>query len=177
MTEVEGPGEERAPARKLRSGLLIGAAVVLLFAVIAAAKMQTPATDAPAPGPPAGAVSTTSAPSPSAPSQSRADAIAAYEAALATGKPVYLLFHSLTCVPCVEISAVVDKVIPGYEGRVVFVNAVTDDASAQELAAKFKFQYIPTSFFITADGAVSDSFTGVLSDLEMKARLDALTAR
>ena len=173
-TDVE---RAETPERKMRSGLLIGAAVLLLFAVIVAAKMQAPSTDAPGPALSAGAASTTSAPSPTAPSQSRTDAVAAYEAALATGKPVYLLFHSLTCVPCVEISAVVDKVIPGYEGRVVFVNAVTDDASAQELAAKFKFQYIPTSFFITADGAVSDSFTGVLSDLEMKARLDALIAR
>jgi len=165
------------PARRMRSGLLIGAAVLLLFVVIIAAKMQAPATDTPTPAQPAGAAPTTPAPSPSAPSQSRADASAAYEAALATGKPVYLLFHSLTCVPCVEISAVVDKVIPAYEGRVVFVNAITDDASAQDLAAEFKFQYIPTSFFITADGAVSDSFTGVLSDTEMKARLDALVAR
>lgn len=173
-TDVE---RAETPERKMRSGLLIGAAVLLLFAVIVAAKMQAPSTDAPAPALPAGAASTTSAPSPSAPSQSRTDAVATYEAALATGKPVYLLFHSLTCVPCVEISAVVDKVVPGYEGRVVFVNAITDDASAQDLAAKFKFQYIPTSFFITADGAVSDSFTGVLSDLEMKARLDALIAR
>ena len=177
MADETDIGRADMPARKTRSGLLIGAAVVLLFAVIIAVKMQAPATDVPTPALPASAVSTTPTPSPGAPSQSRSDARVAYEAALATGKPVYLLFHSLTCVPCVEISAVVDKVIPGYEGRVVFVNAVTDDASAQELAAKFKFQYIPTSFFITADGAVSDSFTGVLSDLEMKARLDALIAR
>jgi thiol-disulfide isomerase/thioredoxin len=170
---------ERAetPERKTRSGLLIGAAVVLLFSVIIAAKIQAPATDVPTPTPPASAVSTTPTPSPGAPSQSRSDSRVAYEAALATGKPVYLLFHSLTCVPCVEISAVVDKVVPGYKDRVVFVNAITDDASAQDLAATFKFQYIPTSFFITADGSVSDSFTGVLSELEMKARLDALIAR
>jgi thiol-disulfide isomerase/thioredoxin len=61
------------------------------------------------------------------PSSSRADVTVAYAAALKTGKPIYLLFHSLTCVPCVEISAVVDKVIPAYEGRIVFVNAISDD--------------------------------------------------
>lgn len=102
------------------------------------------------------------------------DAVADYEAALKTGKPIYLLFHSLTCDPCVEISAVVDKVMPGYEGKVVFVNAISDDPSAQQLASKFQFQYIPTSFFITPDGKVADSFTGAMPDTDMKARLDKL---
>ena len=30
------------------------------------------------------------------------DAAADYAAAMKTGKPVYVLFHSLTCQPCVE---------------------------------------------------------------------------
>ena len=51
----------------------------------------------------------------------------------------------------------------------VFVNAITDDPSAQQLASKFQFQYIPTSFFIKPDGTVADSFTGAMSDAEMKA--------
>jgi thioredoxin-like negative regulator of GroEL len=104
------------------------------------------------------------------------DAAADYEAALKTGKPVYVLFHSLSCQPCVEISAVVDKVMPTYEGKVVFVNAISDDSSAQQLAAKFQFQYIPTSFFVKPDGSIADSFTGAMSDAEMKARLDKLIA-
>ncbi len=105
------------------------------------------------------------------------DAVADYEAALKTGKPVYVLFHSLSCQPCVEISAVVDKVMPGYEGKVVFVNAISDDPSAQQLASKFQFQYIPTSFFITPDGKIADSFTGAMSEADMKARLDKLIAQ
>ena len=64
--------------------------------------------------------------------------------------------------------------MPEYEGKVVFVNAITDDPSAQQLASKFQFQYIPTSFFITPDGKVSDSFTGSMPDTDMKARLDKL---
>ena len=58
----------------------------------------------------------------------------------------------------------------------VFVNAITDDASAQQLASRFSFQYIPTSFFVTPEGAVSDSYTGPLSESEMRARLDKLVA-
>ena len=105
------------------------------------------------------------------------DAVADYEAALKTGKPVYLLFHSLTCDPCVEISAIADKVMPEYEGKVVFVNAISDDPSGTQLAANFQFQYIPSSFFITPDGKVAESFTGAMSDADMKARLDKLIAQ
>ncbi|MDZ4168632.1 MAG: hypothetical protein U1E26_03105 [Coriobacteriia bacterium] len=56
------------------------------------------------------------------------------------------------------------------------MNAITDDASAQQLASKFSFQYIPTSFFVASDGAVVDSHTGPLSESEMRARLDKLVA-
>lgn len=102
------------------------------------------------------------------------DATADYEAALKTGKPVYVLFHSLTCVPCVEISAVVDRVMPEYDDKIVFVNAISDDASARQLAARFRFQYIPTSFFLAPDGSVQDSFTGAMDETQLRAYLDAL---
>ena len=103
------------------------------------------------------------------------DAIADYEAALASGKPIYVLFHSMTCEPCAEISEVADEVLPDYEGEVVFVNVITDDPSGQQLAAKFSFQYIPTSFFLAPGGeSVVDSFTGAMGAAEMRAYLDAL---
>lgn len=105
------------------------------------------------------------------------DATADYVTALKSGRPIYVLFHSLTCQPCVEISAVADRVLPAYRDQVVFVNAITDDASSQQLAAKFSFQYIPTSFFVKPDGTVLDSYTGVLSEADMKARLDTLAAQ
>ena len=59
----------------------------------------------------------------------------------------------------------------------VFVNAITDDSSAQQLASKFEFQYIPTSFFVSREGVVTDSFTGPLSESAMRARLDSLVAQ
>jgi thiol-disulfide isomerase/thioredoxin len=105
------------------------------------------------------------------------DAVADYGAALKTGKPIYVLFHSLTCDPCLRISAVADEVVPAYRDRVVFVNAITDDPSAQQLASRFSFQYIPTSFFIAPGGKVLDSHTGVLTAEEMRGRLDKLVGR
>jgi thioredoxin-like negative regulator of GroEL len=148
---------------------LIVAAVVGVFAVFIAVKM-TPAADRAAEV--AGA-----APASVKLSESHADASAAYAVALAKGKPTYVLFHSLTCQSCVEISAAVDKVMPAYADKVTFVNAISDDPGSQQLASKFKFQYIPTSFFIDGNGKVVDSFTGAMSEAEMKARLDKLTAR
>jgi thioredoxin-like negative regulator of GroEL len=67
--------------------------------------------------------------------------------------------------------------VPSYEGKVVFVNAITDDAAAKQLASQFRFQYIPTSFFLEPGGSVSDSYTGPLTEEQMRARLDALATK
>jgi thioredoxin-like negative regulator of GroEL len=67
--------------------------------------------------------------------------------------------------------------MPSYAGRVVFVNAITDDPSAQQLASKFSFQYIPSSFFVAPDGTIADSYTGAMSESEMRTRLDRLVAQ
>lgn len=59
----------------------------------------------------------------------------------------------------------------------MFVNALIDDPSAKQLAEKFPFQYIPTSFFVGSDGTVANSYTGPLTAEEMKAQLDGLIAQ
>jgi len=146
-----------------RYQIMLIAAVIVVFAIIIGSKMLGPDSGLGGMG--------------DAPSQSRADAVATFEQARASGRPVFLLFHSLTCDPCVEISANVDQVIPGYQGKVEFVNAITDDASGQQLAAGFKFQYIPTAFFFDAQGALIDSYTGVLSVDELRARLDGMVTQ
>ncbi len=152
------------PPSGVQRQLFIVLVVVALIAVTLIAKtlVTSPGT---APSEKTAAASITS---------TRNDALADYDASIKAGKPIYILFHSLTCEPCVEISAVADQVIPGYEGRVSFVNAITDSPSGRQLSSRFAFQYIPTSIFIAADGTVIDSFTGVLSADEMKSRLDTL---
>lgn len=152
-------------ALSVRSRALIVVGVAAVLVAIAVLKTVPPR--------PAVEISDAQAPAAS-PTATRNDATADYEAALRSGKPVYVLFHSLTCQSCVEISGVADKVVPAYEDRIVFVNAITDDPSAQRLAGRFGFEYIPTSFFLRADGSVEASQTGVLSEAEMKARLDDL---
>ena len=162
---------------KRQIGWILAVLIVLAFGAIILAKQgsnapaEAPATSAASPTATQPAVPT------AGPAESDADANAAYEAALATGKPIYILFHSLTCVPCIEISAVVDKVIPAYDGRVVFVNAISDDDGTQALLAKFPFQYIPHSFFLDSKGKVVDSFEGAMDEHTMRAYLDKLAAR
>ena len=164
MPHVSTEHDSPTPAssgRRYQIVLVVG--VILVFAVIIGFKLLGPDSGLGGVG--------------SAPSQSRADALATFERARASGRPVFLLFHSLTCDPCVEISTNVDEVVPGYQGRVEFVNAITDDASGQQLAAGFNFQYIPTSFFFDGKGALIDSYTGVLSVDELRAWLDSMVTQ
>ncbi len=180
MTDTE-PEDTRPEEPKKPMGsspaVVIVLVVVALFAGVIVAKTvgkpATPTTQASS----AGATGNTGEPAGTTITSVHNDAVADYEAALKTGKPVYVLFHSLTCKPCVEISAVVDKVMPEYEGKVVFVNAISEDPPAKQLAAQFQFQYIPTSFFMTPDGEISESFTGSMSEADMRARLDKLIAQ
>lgn len=158
---------------RLQVGSIAAGLIVLAFVVLVVAKAGSGATVA-APG---AAVGTESASMASGPSQSHADAMAAYDAALASGKPIYLLFHSLTCDPCIAISAVVDRVMPDYQGKVVFVNAITTDEPSRQLVEKFRFQYIPQSFFLDPKGSVVESYTGAMDEPSLRAYLDELATR
>lgn len=166
------------PAGKLRIAVML--IVVAVLAGVIAAKVtsqpNTPASTPKAPGSSVAGVASATVTGASITSAHN-DASADFRTAVLSGKPVYVLFHSLSCQPCVEISAVADKVMPDYEGRVVFVNAITEDAPSKELASKFKFQYIPTSFFITRNGEIAESFTGSMSEADMRTRLDKLAGQ
>lgn len=109
-----------------------------------------------------------------APSIETRDPVAAFEEALFSGKPIYVLFHSKTCAPCAEIEATAHEVLPDYSADVTFVDVITDDPRARPLLSRFRFQYIPTSFFLAADGSEVDSHTGVLDADELRRRLDEL---
>ncbi|MCL4078122.1 thioredoxin family protein [Coriobacteriia bacterium Es71-Z0120] len=163
-------GQEAAPASAAGTRVVL-LAIVVVFAALVVWKLAgggTP-TSVSATAPTGGGASLTS---------TRNDAVADFDRAIASGKPIFVLFHSLTCQPCIEISAVADKVVPEYRDRIAFVNAITDDSSGAQLANRFAFQYIPTSFFLSPGAtSVIDSYTGTMSESEMRARLDALLAK
>lgn len=64
--------------------------------------------------------------------------------------------------------------MPEYEGRVVFIDAVTDDPAAAAVLERYPTQYIPTSVFVDDTGEVVDTVIGPLSDAQLRGRLDAL---
>ncbi|PKQ16999.1 MAG: hypothetical protein CVT67_02315 [Actinobacteria bacterium HGW-Actinobacteria-7] len=157
-----------------KAKILLGVAVV--FAVVLGMKLGGAAIKPTAVAPAANSVSTPAEPS-LTPTAARGDASAEYDAALRAGKPVYVLFHSTTCQSCIDISRVVDGVLPEYADRLTFVNAITDDPGARSLADRFEFQYIPTSFFIDGKGKIVDSYVGPLDEPGLRTYLDSLTAR
>jgi thioredoxin-like negative regulator of GroEL len=161
--------ESKVQPKKSKNVIVL--VVIIAFLVLAIAKLATDAnTSAPTSAGDGTSAGTTI-------TSTRNDAPGDYAAAVASGKPIYVLFHSLTCVPCVEISEVADQVIPEYADEIVFVNAITDDPAGQRLAADFQFQYIPQSFFLSPGGkAVVDSFTGAMDADQMRGYLDALIA-
>lgn len=166
---AEKPAQQDAgqikKARDPRFTIGVLALVVMVFAGVMVAKTASP---------PAGGQSTGGFTQPTFTAPN--DAVADYVAAVSSGRPAYILFHSNSCPSCEDITTVANEVLPAYEGDVAFVDAITDDARARELASKFSFQYIPTSFFINPDGEVVDSHTGSLTEDELRERLDRLVA-
>ncbi len=170
VTENDGASEPAEPEQPSRPSTGVNRIVLVIVAVVFIALLVWKAM------PDDSAAETSDGQTEASLTSVSNDAVADYAAARESGKPIYVLFHSLTCVPCVEISAVADEVVPEYGDTIVFVNAITDEESGYELSKRFSFQYIPTSFFIGPDGQVADSYTGAIDAVAMRARLDALVA-
>jgi len=64
--------------------------------------------------------------------------------------------------------------MPGYEGRIAFVDALTTDAAADPVLKRYPTQYIPTSIFVDSTGAVTETFVGPLTAAQMREKLDSL---
>lgn len=146
-----------------RSRVLIGLAVVVLFAVIIGVRLFD---DQPATQPVNG--------EPGAPAA--VDPVEAYDQALAGDLPIVVFFHSGGCPPCIETAEAVNAVMPGYADTVAYVDAPTGDSRTRPLFQRLSFQFVPTTFFLTPDGAVFDQFTGAMAAGEFQTRLDALVA-
>lgn len=100
----------------------------------------------------------------------------AFERALDDGRPVFLNFGLSYCDNCAEMEKSVQQVMPEYEDEVVYLHVMTDEPAGQELAKRFSFQFVPTSYFIRTDGTVLHSYTGKLDAAGVRQYLDALLA-
>lgn len=103
-----------------------------------------------------------------------ADAVAAYQAAIDAGRPVYVLYRSDTCTSCVAIAAVARVIAPEYSGRVEFVEVDSDSPTAKELERQLPYPHVPYSIFIKPNGHIAGSFQGPLDGETMRQRLDGL---
>jgi len=173
MPEEKDTAPEEPRRSDVRLRLAIVTLVIVAFVGIAVAKTATPAAPSVCSTP----IKKIAAPAAGEAQAQPQDALSAYDAALKAGKPIYVMFHSTTCAPCIEIAGVAEQVLPDYADKITFVDAVTsDDPSVQQLASKFEFQYIPSSFFLKADGTKVDSFTGAMDAAQMRGYLDDLVA-
>ncbi|NTW28007.1 MAG: thioredoxin family protein [Coriobacteriia bacterium] len=102
------------------------------------------------------------------------DTAAEYKAALADGRPVFVYFHTLTCPSCKQFSPVVEKVMPDFAGKVIFVNALEEEQGAYDLATQYKFGYVPTELFLKPGGEVLKSVVGPMTESELRLQLNLL---
>jgi len=90
------------------------------------------------------------------------------------GKPAWLLFHSKTCQPCIEMEKVFTTLRPEFEGKVTFIDINVNDPAEQDLCTEYKIQYIPTTYILDSSGNITFDYVGVIQVDDMRAKLKAL---
>ncbi|MBU0494814.1 MAG: thioredoxin family protein [Chloroflexi bacterium] len=93
--------------------------------------------------------------------------------ALAAHRPVFVLFHSTTCIPCKEMEKIVARVRPDLEDRVVFVDVIVGEARNQDLNRQMGIRVIPTSIIFDAQGHARQG-VGVIAEDTLRAELQKL---
>jgi len=90
---------------------------------------------------------------------------------VANGKPFVLDFYADWCGPCQALLPTVEKLSKEYDGKVDILKVNVD--SQRELAAKFQVRSIPSVFFMKGNNVVN-SIKGVVSEVELRKRVEAL---
>jgi thiol:disulfide interchange protein len=103
---------------------------------------------------------------------------AAYEAAKASGKPIFLFFYANWCPTCREQEPRLQRVVPTHKGGVVGLRVNYNDTETDEdekaLAKEFGVTYQHTGFFIDASGSVQKKTIGTFSDTQTVEYLDLI---
>jgi thioredoxin 1 len=86
-------------------------------------------------------------------------------------KPVVVDFYATWCGPCKLLAPKMEAMAGQFTNRVKFVKINVDESPA--LARRFEVEAIPTVLFFR-NGQVVDRFVGLISDNDLKARLDSL---
>lgn len=64
--------------------------------------------------------------------------------------------------------------MPDYDGRIVFVDALTTDPDAAPVFDRYPGRYIPTSVFVDGSGEAVETFVGPLTEDQLRQKLDDL---
>lgn len=94
-----------------------------------------------------------------------------YEKVINQEKPVLLDFYADWCGPCQSLLPTIEKLSEEYEGKVEIQKVNVDQN--RDLAIKYEVRSIPALFFIK-NTEIVDKLNGVVSELTLKEKLEAL---
>lgn len=94
----------------------------------------------------------------------------------AYSKPVVIKFASPMCLDCKKLEAVMNEVMPKYEGKVIYqkVNAQNNDSNTSALIKKYSVTLVPTVVFLKKDGTVHKQTEGYMTKNELENHINAL---
>lgn len=89
-------------------------------------------------------------------------------------QPVWMLFRSTSCLPCIEMQKTMDALAPEFKDKIQFVAIDVNDPANQEQLEEYKIQYIPTTYLYDINGKLFFQQIGAMSVEDMRAKLNAL---
>jgi len=92
---------------------------------------------------------------------------------LATSEPVFLFFHSNSCVQCVKMTEIVEDVYPYFSESVALVDVNVYDEANRSLLQRANIRTIPTLIFIDRQGEVG-GHVGVMEPDALRQQLRKL---
>lgn len=92
---------------------------------------------------------------------------------LEAGEPVFLFFHSNTCVQCVRMTDIVEEVYPDFSDSVALVDVDVYDARNRNLLQRAGIRAIPTLIFVDREGEVG-GHVGVMEPDALREQLAEL---
>ncbi|MGI5912200.1 MAG: thioredoxin family protein [Syntrophomonadaceae bacterium] len=88
------------------------------------------------------------------------------------GESMWILFHSKTCGPCIEMHRIFDQLQPEYEGKVRFISIDVDDSNNTEAVKAWGIRYIPATFILDSKGNISYEYVGIIPVDSLKNELN-----
>jgi thiol:disulfide interchange protein len=92
---------------------------------------------------------------------------------LRASEPVFLFFHSNTCVQCVKMTGIVEEVYPDFSDSLALVDVDVYDERNKSLLQRANIRAIPTLIFVDREGEVG-GHVGVMEPDALREQLRRL---